>query len=190
MRNCYSLSLSGAAGLLNPVKIGQYDTCISPIDTFRLGGPLLLRGFKFNRIYNCGPPPQGRDSAGSEGFRIVTPQLQPWTYLGGRAFWRLCAQVYGPMPYLNRRNTWISENLKVHAFLEAGSLGDPNSRTPCNAFSEEWASRMARVSCGVGMVMRWAPLGRVELNYCIPLRWQVGDAVQQGLQFGLGINFS
>ena len=64
-------------------------------------------------------------------------------------------------------------------------------RSFLKAFGEEWTSWSSlRASCGLGLVLRLGEVGRAELNYCVPLKCKVGDRVQHGLQFGIGVEFS
>ena len=81
------------------------EVSLMPPDRFLLGGPLILRGFanksvehsQANYLANI---PEGKIKATDD------------CYLGGKAFWRACAQIYFPMPYLRRKNTWVAENVK------------------------------------------------------------------------------
>ena len=93
--------------------------------------------------------------------------------------------------YCFRSNTWTSHNLRGHAFFEAGALGNPVSRTMAKAMTEPWAGPEGlRASAGLGVVLRLGSRGRAELNYCLPIRAQMGDHVQHGLQVGIGVDFA
>ena len=137
-----------------------------------------MRGFSLNGI------------SSRERNTPTSPKHQPHL-LGALAYWRACLQLYFPLPYLNRSNTWTSHNLRGHAFLEAGSLGNPVSRTMAKAMTEPWAGKDSlRASVGVGMVLRLGSRGRAELNYCLPIKALSGDNVQHGLQIGIGVDFA
>lgn len=158
-------SISGAAGLLTPIKrAGNPSSPLSVLDTFTLGGPQCLRGFS----------PSG-----------IVPLDGP---LGGRAFWRIGAQTYFCLPYL-RGNTWMSENVRGHLFAEAGTVGNPGSKKFANMIRESWVSDF-RSTFGIGLVFRLSNFARAELNYCWPLLVRSHDRAAAGLQFGIGLNFA
>ena len=163
-----SLSLSASGGLLSPMRTssGHENSVVSTIDRFKIGGPLSMRGFGLNGI------------SSNNGF------------LGSTAYWQCCSQWYFPLPYLRRKNTWIADNLRGHAFCEAGSVGNPLGRTFFKAMSESWTLDSIRASLGVGMVLRLGDCGRAELNYCVPIRSRGGDRIRHGLQMGIGVEFS
>ena len=52
--------------------------------------------------------------------------------------------------------------------------------------SELW--RRPSVGVGFGLVYR-APIGRVELNFGVPVTVRQGDWSRKGLQFGFGLEF-
>jgi outer membrane protein assembly factor BamA len=106
LKEYLSVSFSAAAGLVSPMKaLDGRDVSLMPPDRFLLGGPLILRGFapksieysESNRLKNIPDKKLGKTDA---------------CYLGGKAFWRACAQLYFPMPYLRRKNTWVADNMK------------------------------------------------------------------------------
>ena len=101
-----SISVSGAAGLVSPMKaLDGRDVSLMPQDRFFLGGPLILRGFAQKSIEHS----QTNWAISSQDKKVPTNDD---CYLGGKAFWRTCAQLYFPMPYLRRKNTWVADNLK------------------------------------------------------------------------------
>ena len=126
------MSLSGAAGFVSPMKsLDGREVTLMPPDRFLLGGPLVLRGFRHNSIeYSqstnyISQSSSSSSSAASSSNTIHNTQQQHnkkkqkmrtneegECYLGGGAFWRSCAQLYFPLPYLRRKNTWIADNLK------------------------------------------------------------------------------
>ena len=101
-----SVSFSAAAGLVSPMKaLDGRDISLIPPDKFLLGGPLILRGFSNKSIQNSQTAVENNLS--DKKRRNILD-----SYLGGTAFWRTCAQLYFPMPYLRRKNTWIADNMK------------------------------------------------------------------------------
>ena len=106
-----SITFSGAAGLVSPMKaLDGRDVNLIPPDRFLLGGPLMLRGFAHKSI----------EHSQSNQLNNISENIARRSddcYLGGRAFWRACAQIYFPMPYLRRKNTWVAENLKGTFFI-------------------------------------------------------------------------
>ena len=44
------------------------------------------------------------------------------------------------------------------------------------------------VGVGVGMIYR-TPIGRVELNFGVPVMMRQGDWARKGFQFGVGVDF-
>jgi len=44
------------------------------------------------------------------------------------------------------------------------------------------------VGVGVGMIYR-SPIGRVELNFGVPVMMRQGDWARKGFQFGVGVDF-
>ena len=102
----FSVSLSAAAGLVSPMKaLDGRDISLIPPDKFLLGGPLILRGFSNKSI-------QHSETAIENNLSDKKRRNILDSYLGGTAFWRTCAQLYFPMPYLRRKNTWIADNMK------------------------------------------------------------------------------
>ena len=165
----FSFSFSSAFGLLSPMRTssGHENDPVSTIDRFKTGGPLSMRGF---------------------GLKGICDEDQG--FLGTLAYWQSCLQFYFPLPYLRRKNTWIADNLKGHAFLEVGSVGNPVNRSLVKVVTEPWILDGLRSSVGLGMVLRLGDRGRAELNYCVPLRAQSGDRIRHGLQFGIGVEFA
>ena len=101
-----SVSFSAAAGLVSPMKaLDGRDISLIPPDKFLLGGPLILRGFSNKSIQHSLTAIENNLSD-KKRKNILD------CYLGGTAFWRTCAQLYFPMPYLRRKNTWIADNMK------------------------------------------------------------------------------
>ncbi|VDP44188.1 unnamed protein product [Echinostoma caproni] len=47
-----------------------------------------------------------------------------------------------------------------------------------------------RAVFGTGLVIRFAGILRIELNYCVPIHSQPEDALKSGFSLGLGLNYS
>lgn len=47
-----------------------------------------------------------------------------------------------------------------------------------------------RAVIGTGVVVRFAGILRIELNYCVPLHSQPGDPLKPGFSFGFGLTYS
>ena len=45
------------------------------------------------------------------------------------------------------------------------------------------------IAAGIGLIYR-TPLGRVELNFGVPVRMRQGDWARKGFQFGIGFEFT
>lgn len=78
--------------------------------------------------------------------------------------------------------SWYPENLLKHVFSWYLLLGV----APNDVLGELINS--SRTAAGFGLVLH-NDVGRIEANFCIPLKFQAGDVPKPGLQFGLGINF-
>ncbi len=46
-----------------------------------------------------------------------------------------------------------------------------------------------RYVLGAGLILRFANVARLELNYCVPMNPQPGDNVQPGFQIGIGLAY-
>ncbi|KAI9360885.1 surface antigen-domain-containing protein [Pilaira anomala] len=128
-------------------------------DRFYLGGPLSVRGFKMGGI----GAREGNDAVGGEGY------------------WAAGASLIGSIPGLSHLP------VKAHAFANAGSivtnaLGVSLGET-VNALTES-----PRTSIGLGLIFHHS-IARMELNYCIPLRYSSTDLPEPKFQFGFGLNF-
>ena len=134
-----SISLSGATGFVSQMKdLDGRDITLMPQDRFLLGGPLILRGFVHKSVFCSQESRQGSTSQNSE--RLKNSGLD--CYLGGKAFWRMCAQFYFPMPYLRRKNNWIADNVKgkflfFHEYMNYTRIWQSAERTflACICFS-------------------------------------------------------
>ncbi|GAA6049158.1 hypothetical protein JCM3770_003283 [Rhodotorula araucariae] len=172
----YSISLSGRSGLLIPLSAARSAaTSSSPSssartslfpDRYHLGGPTSVRNFRLNTL---GPKDLG-DS------------------LGGDAFYALGASVLTPfaVPTPWRRGDgakwWSSENLRGHAWVNAGKL--VGTGLPPTALLATPPS----LTAGVGIMYRHS-LVRIEANVGVPLVQTRGEGGVKGFQFGLGLSF-
>lgn len=129
-------------------------------DRFFLGGPLTLRGFT-----NKGAGSQKEECA-----------------LGNSAYWLLGAHLYTPLPFLHD-NKKLNKWLKTHSFVNMGNLTSMSSSKE-NLFSQ------TKLSIGTGIVIAFAQMARLELNYVYPLWKNQHDKSVNGLQFGIGIIFN
>ena len=131
---------------------------------FHLGGSTTLRGFD---MWGTGPQDTGYS-------------------LGGEAYWAVGLHLYHPLPFLQGQ---INEFLKTHLFLTTGNLfnyGMYIFNFACHVQYAKWAIdalshgelwgvlQQYRLSLGLGLLLR-VGIGRLELNYCIPLRAQSSD---------------
>ncbi|KAI3413560.1 hypothetical protein GPALN_011050 [Globodera pallida] len=72
----------------------------------------------------------------------------------------------------------------AHFFVTAGSLSPVRSKARLRDF---WT--LQRVSAGLGLLLNFMDMARLELNYVVPLRQLPGDSCSSGIQFGAGIDF-
>ncbi|BGP43053.1 hypothetical protein JCM10449v2_007068 [Rhodotorula kratochvilovae] len=171
----YSVSLSARSGLLIPLSMAHASAASSSSssprtslfpDRYHLGGPTSVRSFRLNTL---GP----RDAG---------------DYLGGDAFYALGASVLTPFavptPWRkgDGKRWWSSENLKGHAWVNAGKL--LGSGLPPSAL----LSSPPSLTAGVGLMYRHQ-LVRIEANVGVPLVHARGEGAVKGFQFGLGLSF-
>jgi outer membrane protein insertion porin family len=97
--------------------------------------------------------------------------------VGGEAYWAAGASLIGSIPGLGHLP------VKAHAFANAGSIVSKSEGDVVNKLSET-----PRTSVGLGLIFHHA-IGRVEANYCIPLRYSSSDLPKPKIQIGFGVNF-
>jgi len=157
-----SLQASLQAGLMKPLNDNK---TITISDRFFLGGPLNIRGFDHRGV---GPHSHGNS-------------------LGGTNYWSTGLHLYAPLPFRPGLGGF-GDLVKTHLFMTAGNVGSfwlsGNIQRDLDNITQG-----TRLSYGVGIAVRLAWMARVELNYCIPLKFERGDKVYPGLQFGIGVNF-
>jgi len=111
-------------------------------------------------------------------FRGVGPHTEG-AGLGGTSYWASGAHLYAPLPFRQGRG-YLGEYLRLHAFLTAGAL--------CEGFDSA-KLQDPRTSAGLGLVLSMGHVARIELNYCVPLKYESQDRTNHGLQIRLGVSF-
>ncbi|XP_017772030.1 PREDICTED: sorting and assembly machinery component 50 homolog B [Nicrophorus vespilloides] len=134
---------------------------INLCDMYYLGGPLSLRGFKTRGV---GPQSDG-DALGSLCY-----------FSGG-------LHLYTPLPFRPGKGGF-GELFRTHLFVNAGNVADTKSEDVV-----EQLKNNLRVSSGIGVAIRLGQMARVEINYCFPHKFEQDDRVQEGIQFGVGVQF-
>ena len=161
-----TFGLGCQAGLMVPLN-DDANKKFMVSDKFFIGGPLTLRGFESNRI--------GNGRIGS--------------YLGSNCFWMLGGHIYTPLPFYWEnfgQGAWL-DNFRMHAFVNAGNAFDfDRSHTFANNINAVY--NKTRLSYGFGIVYKLFDVARLEVNFCVPVRYQENDFTRRGLQFGIGIS--
>lgn len=154
----------------NDMKIGMSDM-------FFLGGPMSIRGFQPRGI----GPTADNDA------------------LGANCYWSGGLHIFAPLPFARpgpasgSRSTGFSDYFRTHWFLNAGTItnvkgaGDGGENSPST-----WQQLRSdiRLSTGIGIAIRLGQMARVEVNYCWPLEYQKEDRLGNGVQFGVGVQFT
>lgn len=153
-----------AGTLIRPLK---YNIC----DKFFAGGPLTLRGFKY----------QG-----------LEPNVRGCP-LGDLSYLSAGIHLYSILPYTTPE-TPINDYIRPHIFMNTGTIGDLNEIWRLTSFDDvrREARRFRnslRYSCGFGLVMYFMSL-RLEVNYCLPLIFRENDLSTRGLQWGFGLTYT
>lgn len=140
-------------------------------DKFFAGGPLTVRGFKFQGL---GP--------NINGFP-----------LGDLSYLSSGIHLYSILPF-TKPSSQINNFVRPHIFINTGTIGSindlwrissrDNMKREINRFKES-----LRYSCGFGLVMYFMAL-RLEINYCIPLVFKNSDLAQRGMQWGFGLTYT
>ncbi|KAK9745390.1 Omp85 superfamily domain [Popillia japonica] len=139
------------------------DMKIGMTDKFFLGGPLDIRGFQMRGI---GPRSDGNA-------------------LGGDVYWSGGLHLFTPLPFRPGKGGF-GDIFRTHLFLNAGNISTEKS----DESLVEQLSKNIRMSTGIGIAIRLGQMARVEINYCFPLQHDQNDVVQQGIQFGIGVQFA
>ncbi|KAL7299258.1 hypothetical protein TKK_0007848 [Trichogramma kaykai] len=158
-----SLQLSAQTGFLRGIN---NDMKLSISDNFFLGGPLNLRGFD---IRGCGPR--------EEGYA-----------LGGNTYWAAALHAYTPLPFKPGKNSF-GELFRLHGFVNAGNINNVSFKLGSN-YEDHMKIFTENIRCaaGCGIAMKLGNIARVELNFCLPLKFLRTD-IQQQIQLGLGIQY-
>lgn len=155
------LQASVMGGVLN--TLGD-EWKVSMSDMYYLGGPLSLRGFQMRGV---GPHSEG-DALGSG-----------WFWSGG-------LHLYTPLPFRPGKGGF-GELFRTHLFVNAGNIGSFKTDDE-HPLTKQIVDNI-RIAYGVGIAIRLGQMARVELNYCFPHQFDRTDLPQQGVQFGIGIQF-
>lgn len=153
-----------AGTLLKPQKI---NIC----DRFFAGGPLTLRGFKF----------QG-----------LEPNVRGYP-LGDASYLSAGVHIYSILPYTTPE-TPINNFIRPHLFLNTGTIGDihtigrPTSVEDMRRGALRFRDSL-RYSCGLGLVMYFMKL-RFEVNWCLPLVFTERDLHMRGVHWGFGLSYT
>ena len=77
--------------------------------------------------------------------------------------------------------------VKAHAFANAGSIVTKTEGVPLGD-SIKALAETPRTSVGLGLIFHHS-IARIEVNYCIPMKYAATDLPEPKLQFGFGLNF-
>lgn len=153
-----------AGSLFRPQKI---NIC----DRFFAGGPLTIRGFKF----------QGLDT-NVHGFP-----------LGDASYLSAGVHIYSILPYTTP-DTPVNKYIRPHLFVNTGTIGDihtigrPTSIEDIRKGALRFRDSL-RYSCGLGLVMYFMRL-RLEVNWCLPLVFKERDLHMRGVHWGFGLSYT
>lgn len=148
-------------GLLKPIGNSKPP---SLCDHFFLGGPISLRGFETRGV----GPQAGRNA------------------IGANTYWAGGLHLFSPLPFIKPGG--FGDLFRTHLFLNAGNIGNFEFSDDYNHNLEVLTQNM-RVAYGLGIAMKLGDVAKVELNYCLPHSYQRTDAINKGLQFGIGFDF-
>lgn len=112
------------------------------------------------------------------GYNAIGP-VSDNCYLGGMSSWCGAAHLY--------KRLWPSF-LYAHGFATVGNI---HAVSPSTSFSEIFKDMTVRprFSVGAGLLVKLGQKARLEFNYCLPFSSHAGDRLNQGFQFGVGVNF-
>ncbi|VDL98159.1 unnamed protein product [Schistocephalus solidus] len=172
---------------------------VSIADRFFLGGPLDFRGFKFCGLGPSEPLLVPRP-VNSEF--LLEPAPQPAdddihrSPVGALGSWLAGAHFYSPLPLWGAAQDSMGSLFRLHAFAMTGSLVSDPVAAAKRALSLGQYNRLMefldirpRYVLGAGLILRFAQMARLELNYCLPMSSQPGDGVQSGFQLGIGVSY-
>lgn len=101
--------------------------------------------------------------------------------VGGEGYWAAGASLIASVPGLTHLP------VKAHAFANAGSIVS-NTKGVSIGDTIKALSETPRTSAGFGLIFHHS-IARIELNYCIPLKYSSTDLPEPKFQFGFGLNF-
>ncbi|XP_011496069.1 PREDICTED: sorting and assembly machinery component 50 homolog A [Ceratosolen solmsi marchali] len=158
-----TFQLSAQVGILREMS---NDLKINIVDKFFLGGPLNIRGFD---IRGCGPKEQGYS-------------------VGGNTYWAIALHLYSRLPFVPRNNNF-SDFFRLHGFVNGGNVYNISSKTG-NNYEEhlKMITQNIRCAAGCGIAFKLGNAARVELNFCLPLKFHRSDVHKQ-IQLGLGLQY-
>lgn len=96
--------------------------------------------------------------------------------LGGIAHWGAGLSLIRHLPF-HPYVGGLGQFMRIHLFANAGNL---STNHLCLSDS--------RVSVGAGLILTNGAF-RMEINYAVPLLFKQSDIINNGLQFGVGVNF-
>jgi len=169
-----SLSLGLKTGLHVPILSRSYIP-----DRYFLGGigQGNFRGFTDNGL---GP----RASS-----RIANKEVDG-NFIGGDMFYVASMDLSVPIAKPNEAG-----DIKLHLFSHFGNVdsfkAEDNSLEKLKHYCVSMKDfQKSRLSLGAGIVYRCPPMGKFELNFNVPLKFQPGDSRACGIQFGISDLFS
>jgi outer membrane protein assembly factor BamA len=167
-----SLSLGLKTGLHVPLFSRSFIS-----DRYFLGGLNNFRGFT-----EKGLGPRAVSRIGSKDIE--------GNFIGGDMFY--ASSIDLSVPIANPKQ--IGE-IKLHLFSHFGNIdsfreGDNSLEKLKHYCSSMTDLSKSRLSVGAGLVYRCPPVGKFELNFNVPLKFQPGDSRACGIQFGISDLFS
>ncbi|KER28355.1 hypothetical protein T265_04812 [Opisthorchis viverrini] len=179
------------------------------VDRFFLGGPLELRGFQWRTVSPMQPllepTPFNLPTADVVNETVDTTQTSTASRspVGSDGFWLTGAHFYTPLPFFGAEEGSLASHFRLHAFCLAGSTLDSPVQRVLDSIAASTSdqtslarrlltelSSQPRAVVGGGLVIRFAGLLRIEINYCVPFKSQPGDLLKSGFNFGFGIAYS
>ncbi|CEP15494.1 hypothetical protein [Parasitella parasitica] len=101
--------------------------------------------------------------------------------VGGEGYWAAGASLIASLPGLTHLP------VKAHSFVNAGSIVSSTKGVGVGDTIKA-LSETPRTSAGFGLIFHHS-IARIELNYCIPLKYSSTDLPEPKVQFGFGLNF-
>ncbi|KAI8642108.1 surface antigen-domain-containing protein [Parasitella parasitica] len=101
--------------------------------------------------------------------------------VGGEGYWAAGASLIASIPGFTHLP------VKAHGFINAGSIVSSTKGVSIGDTIKA-LSETPRTSAGFGLIFHHS-IAKIELNYCIPLKYKSTDLPQPKIQFGFGLNF-